>query len=170
MCSSDLAARQGEDYPLAPTGMGFCVLITPLARSLVQGFDELFAPGYEEENDMAQRLRAHGLQCRIATDVFIYHQGGESFGSDKLRLQQEHYALIQQRHPCYDAMIREWFNRFDYPYALIGPSPRRCVRVLLDCEVMRQSMTGVVRYLTTLLDGFESLHRQGTVKIGRAHV
>jgi len=135
--------------------MGFCLLITELARSLVQGFDELFAPGYEEENDMAQRLRSYGLQCRIATDVFVYHKGGDSFGAQKLALQQDHYSLIQSRHPSYDSMIKEWFNRLDYPYLLTGGPERKSIKVLLDCEVMRQSMTGVVRYITTLLNAFE---------------
>ena len=174
------ANRVGCDYPIAPTGMGFCLLITELARSLVTGFDELFEPGYEEENDMAQRLRAHGLQCRVATDVFVFHQGGESFGAEKLRLQRDHYQLIQKRHPTYDALIKEWFFRLDYPRDLIGSSERSCIKLLLDCEVMRQSMTGVVRYLTTLLDCLQEVSQHGGVavsalvsdqaKIGRAHV
>lgn len=159
------ASRVGSAYPLAPTGMGFCLLMTELARSLVTGFDELFAPGYEEENDMAQRLRSYGLQCRIATDVFVFHQGGESFGKQKQALQAKHYQLIQRKHPTYDALIREWFSCLDYPYALVGESPRSCINLLLDCEVMRQSMTGVVRYITTLFGCFESSVSKGLFRL-----
>jgi glycosyltransferase involved in cell wall biosynthesis len=159
------ASRKGCEYPLAPTGMGFCLFITELARSIVADFDELFAPGYEEENDMAQKLRAHGLQCRIATDVYIYHKGGESFASDKLRLQHEHFRRIQEKHPCYSASVSEWFSHLDYPWDLIGSNDRKCIHILLDCEVMRQSMTGVVRYLTTILDGFDTLASSGQVQV-----
>jgi GT2 family glycosyltransferase len=160
-----VASRLGAPYPLAPTGMGFCLLITELARSLVEGFDELFSPGYEEENDMAQKLRSYGLQCRIATDVFVYHKGGDSFGALKNGLQQHHYRLIQSRHPSYDSMIREWFYRLDYPFSLTGSVDRRSIKVLLDCEVMRQSMTGVVRYILTLLDCFEPYAKSGRFEI-----
>lgn len=160
-----VASRSGSPYPLAPTGMGFCLLITELARSLVNGFDELFSPGYEEENDMAQLLRSYGLQCRIATDVFVYHKGGDSFGPQKLELQKRHYQLIQVRHPSYDAMIREWFSRLDYPFLLTGEVNRSAIKVLLDCEVMRQSMTGVVRYITTLLECFEQTAQSANLQI-----
>lgn len=160
-----IASRSGAPYPLAPTGMGFCLLITELARSLVEGFDELFSPGYEEENDMAQQLRSYGLQCRIATDVFVYHKGGDSFGAQKMELQHKHYHLIQSRHPAYDSMIREWFYRLDYPFLLAGKVERRTIKVLIDCEVMRQSMTGVVRYIISLLECYEHQARLGRFQI-----
>lgn len=146
-----LASRRGASYPLAPTGNGFCLLLTPLARSIVCSFNPDFAPGYEEENDLCQTLRAHGLQCRIATDVYVHHEGGESFGTAKRQLQEKHTSLMLKRHPTYAALVNEWFTRIDAPHTLIQPHSTAVLRVLVDCEVLGQAMTGVQRYIHNVL-------------------
>lgn len=160
-----LATQQGSHYPLAPTGMGFCLLLTPLARSIVQGFDPSFAPGYEEENDLCQILRAHGLQCRIATDVYVHHDGGGSFGAAKRKLQHDHLALMQERHPCYGALVEDWFTRVDQPFTLVTPHATEVLRVLVDCEVLGQAMTGVQRYIHNILHCLLGETQQGCVAL-----
>lgn len=147
-----IAERSHTHYPLAPTGMGFCLYLTPLAMRIARGFDPLFEPGYEEENDLCMRLRAHGLQCRIATDVLVFHAGGGSFGEAKQRLQQDHYNLIQQVHPTYDATVKEWFRLADSQTLLQQGFHDQRLRVLLDGEILGQTMTGVVRYAITMID------------------
>lgn len=147
-----IATRLGSHYPLAPTGMGFCFYISPLALRIGRGFDPVFEPGYEEENDLSMRLRAHGLQCRIATDVLVFHAGGGSFGEAKQRLQYEHYQLIQRVHPCYDATVKEWFRLADSQSLLQQGFTDRRLKVLLDGEILGQTMTGVVRYALTMID------------------
>ena len=161
-----MRTRTGCDYPLAPTGMGFCLLITALARSIAPKFNTNFAPGYEEENDLCQTLRAHGLQCRIASDVYVHHEGGESFGPDKADLQKRHYKLIQQRHPAYAALVQDWFKRLDQPYDLLpGANNIKPLRLLIEAEVLRQSLTGVVRYLDTLIDLLHPSINRGDLKV-----
>lgn len=152
-----IAARSGSAYPLAPTGMGFCLYLTALARSVADGFDSRFAPGYEEENDLCMRLRGFGLQCRIATDVLVFHAGSGSFGERQQQLKQDHYKLIQKLHPCYHATVCEWFRLADGPTLLTGPQSAERLSVLLDGEILGQAMTGVVRYARTMID----LLRQG---------
>lgn len=147
-----IAERPEAEYPLAPTGMGFCLYLTPLAMRIGRGFDPLFEPGYEEENDLCMRLRAHGLQCRIATDVLVFHAGGGSFGAAKLRLQQDHYQLIQRVHPAYDSVVKEWFRLADSQTLLQQGFPDQKFKVLLDGEILGQTMTGVVRYALTMID------------------
>ncbi|QNI57150.1 glycosyl transferases group 1 family protein [Synechococcus sp. BIOS-U3-1] len=161
-----LEKRTGCDYPLAPTGMGFCLLITALARSIAPKFNATFAPGYEEENDLCQTLRAHGLQCRIASDVYVHHEGGESFGPDKAGLQKRHYELIQQQHPAYAALVQDWFERLDQPYDLLpGANNSKPLRLLLEAEVLSQSLTGVVRYLDTLIELLHPSINRGDLKV-----
>jgi GT2 family glycosyltransferase/glycosyltransferase involved in cell wall biosynthesis len=147
-----IASRGKVDYPLAPTGMGFCLYLTPLAMRIARGFDPLFEPGYEEENDLCMRLRAHGLQCRIATDVLVFHEGGGSFGEAKRRLQEDHYNLIKKVHPTYDATVKEWFRLADTQTLLQQGFVDQRLNVLLDGEILGQTMTGVVRYATTMID------------------
>jgi len=98
------------------------------------------------------RLRAHGLQCRIATDVLVWHAGGGSFGEAKRRLQQEHYKLIQRVHPAYDSTVKEWFRLADTQNMFHQGFTDQCIRVLLDGEILGQTMTGVVRYARTMID------------------
>lgn len=147
-----LAQLNHSHYPIAPTGMGFCLYISHLGLKIGEAFDLLFDPGYEEENDFCMRLRSHGLQCRIATNVLVYHYGGASFGARKLTLMREHYELIKKVHPTYDAAITEWFAHADTQSLFLNSLPDRRIRILLDGEILRQSMTGVVRYAATLLD------------------
>lgn len=160
-----LEPRRGAPYPLAPTGMGFCLLLTPLARSIVPGFDPHFAPGYEEENDLCQTLRAHGLQCRIATDVYVHHDGGGSFGAAKRRLQEKHFALMLERHPTYGALVEDWFSKLDAPFALIQPHATEVLRVLVDCEVLGQTLTGVQRYIHNILHCLGGEAQQGRFEV-----
>lgn len=159
------AARSGEPYPLAPTGMGFCLFLTALARQIAPRFDPSFAPGYEEENDLCQRLRAHGLQCRIATDVYVHHEGGSSFGEARRSLQDNHYRRMLALHPSYGALVQDWFERFDQPAALLGSSPPRPLHLLMEGTVLGQTLTGVVRYVLAQIDSLESLCRNGSLTL-----
>ena len=159
------AARSGEPYPLAPTGMGFCLLLTALARRIAPCFDPRFAPGYEEENDLCQRLRAHGLQCRIATDVYVHHEGGGSFGDARRSLQDRHYRRMLAIHPSYGALVQDWFERLDQPAALLGASPPRPLHLLMEGTVLRQTLTGVVRYVLAQIDCLEASCRRGALTL-----
>lgn len=144
-------------YPLAPSGMGFCMYITPLALALVGQFDPKFSPGYEEENDFCMRARSYGLQCRIATNLIVLHKGGSSFDSKiKKKLQHDNYKLINRKHPVYHSLITDWFQRADLPALLLPESSGQQLSILFDAQILEQSLTGVVRYVLTLLEGLLS--------------
>jgi len=92
--------------PEAPTGVGFCMLVTRRALHAVGDFDaDAFGDGYGEENDFCQRAIRAGFVNLIADDAFVYHKGGASFGARAAELLTRHLATLAARHPGYHADV-----------------------------------------------------------------
>jgi len=85
-----------------PTGHGFCLYIRRQALREVGVFDHLrFGRGYGEENDFCLRATARGWRHLAALDVFVYHKGSVSFGSQTKTLIEQNLKLIAEDHPDY---------------------------------------------------------------------
>ncbi len=96
-------------YPTVPTGNGFCLYIKRSALDLEGYFDEeTFGRGYGEENDLCMRFRKRGLRNVIDDATFILHKGNASFGEEKEALMKKHRALVDERHPEYTRLVREF--------------------------------------------------------------
>jgi GT2 family glycosyltransferase/glycosyltransferase involved in cell wall biosynthesis len=94
-----------------PTAVGFCVYIKRdclNATGLLR--EDLFAQGYGEENDFCIRARHLGWRHVGVPSVFVGHAGGRSFGSSKQHLIERNLRKLNQLHPGYDALIREFQN------------------------------------------------------------
>jgi GT2 family glycosyltransferase len=103
-----------EVFPEAPTGVGFCMLITRRALDAVGSFDAAaFGAGYGEENDFCQGALRAGLVNLIADNTFVYHRGRASFGERGRDLTARNLATIAGRHPQYDADIARFCR--DHP-------------------------------------------------------
>jgi GT2 family glycosyltransferase/MoaA/NifB/PqqE/SkfB family radical SAM enzyme/glycosyltransferase involved in cell wall biosynthesis len=101
-------------FPEAPTGVGFCMLMTRRAIDAVGTFDaETFGRGYGEENDFCQRAARAGWVNLIADDTFVYHKGRASFGAAGDELRARNLRLLAARHPGYSSEV-ERFCR-DHP-------------------------------------------------------
>jgi GT2 family glycosyltransferase len=96
-------------YSYPPVAMGFCFLVR---RELIDRFglfDEVFAPGYGEENDFCLRMGAEGYLSVIAHRVLIMHEGARSFqDSRRARLRADHERILIARHPEYTDRVREY--------------------------------------------------------------
>ena len=107
-----LARAAVPTWPELPTGVGFCMLIR---RGLIDGigyFDEAaFGRGYGEENDFCVRGFRAGYRNVLCDDAFVLHLGARSFESAKAELARTNLAVLQQRHPHYDAMVRDFIAR-----------------------------------------------------------
>lgn len=89
-----------------PTGVGFCMLMTRVAINAIGIFDvEAFGRGYGEENDWCMRATAQGFAHQLCGDVFVYHKGEVSFGSDASAGKQHAQAMIDARYPAYRELI-----------------------------------------------------------------
>lgn len=91
------------------TGCGFCLFIKRAALDHVGYLDEVhLARGYGEETDWCLRARAKGWRHMGAPNVFVAHQGGISFGAEKILRVAQNNALLRKRYP--DASAR--YNAF----------------------------------------------------------
>jgi GT2 family glycosyltransferase/glycosyltransferase involved in cell wall biosynthesis len=101
-------------FPVAPTGVGFCMLITRRALDIVGPFDAAaFGEGYGEENDFCQRAIRAGLVNLIADDTFVYHKGRASFGARGDGLIEANLKTLNASHPAYDADVARFCH--DHP-------------------------------------------------------
>ncbi len=89
-----------------PTAVGFCMYIRRDCLAEVGDFSEdRFGRGYGEENDFCMRARRLGWRHYAAADVYVAHVGGQSFGQQRLLLQERNGRVLERLHPGYHALI-----------------------------------------------------------------
>lgn len=104
--AATLGVAAGQD---APTGVGFCMALAPQFLADVPVFDTAFGRGYGEENDWCQKTRARGGRHVCATNLFVEHRGGASFGSAaKQALLERNIAEINRRYPAYEDEVQRY--------------------------------------------------------------
>ena len=95
-------------YPRLPTGVGFCMYIRRETLDAVGAFDPVFGLGYGEENDFCMRAAAAGYRNVLCDDAFVLHTGGSSFGDRRSDLARRNGAILAERHPSYNALVRDF--------------------------------------------------------------
>lgn len=112
-----------------PTGIGFCMYIRRDCLDDVGYFDEeAFGKGYGEENDFCLRASQKGWKHLLASDCFVYHEGGVSFNEQKQALVANAEKVIAERYPSYFDDVKK-FNQQD---------PIRPFRDRIDAEIFRR--------------------------------
>lgn len=103
------AAASDEPAPEVEVGCGFCLYIRRSALDDVGPLDELHLQrGYGEETDWCLRARERGWRHLAAHRVFVAHQGGVSFGQEKLARVAFNNALLRQRYPAADRAFERY--------------------------------------------------------------
>jgi len=99
-------------YPVIPTAVGFCMLITKLAKQKVGYFDEKhFGHGYGEENDYSLRVENAGLINILCDNAYVIHIGNESFADMGLQPNEDTMQRLLQKHPDYLMKIQQYINQ-----------------------------------------------------------
>lgn len=147
-------------YPPLPAAVGHCTYFKRMALDLLDGFDQIFAPGYGEEVDFSQRALLLGLTNVLADDLFVYHKGSRSFSNQGKRqsLRDEHDTIIGKRYPWYLASVGEAMSDTDAPLGLALDRARAAIlgyRIGID---------------VTCLDTTNSGTQQATLELVRALV
>ncbi len=94
-----------------PTGVGFCMAMSPRFLRKVPAFDAAFGRGYGEEVDWCQKTAALGGRHLGLASLFVEHRGAESFGQDtKGALIAEHNRIISRRYPGYDLAVQKFIR------------------------------------------------------------
>ena len=84
-----------------PAGVGFCMGMSRRALSALGGFDKNFGLGYGEETDFCLRADAIGMKNVLASDVFVAHHRGKSFGATWQEKSRKGTLKVLARHPNY---------------------------------------------------------------------
>lgn len=107
--SADEVISFGQQYAGAPGAdllpafrLDLCVAaISRAALAATRGFDEDFNPGYYDDVDLSLRVRKAGFGVMVAENVFVYHEGGATFGrvsKEKKVLIARNKALLLAKH------------------------------------------------------------------------
>jgi GT2 family glycosyltransferase len=97
-----LMATLGHQPVDVPTAVGFCMYVKRRCWTGLGGFDEAsFGRGYGEENDFCRRAIGQGWRHLAATNVFVRHHSGRSFGAEKESRVQAAVATVERLHPGY---------------------------------------------------------------------
>jgi GT2 family glycosyltransferase len=95
-----------------PSGVGFCFYIR---RALLQEQpflnEKLIQRGYGEETEFCLKAAAKGWKNVVATNVFVAHKGGVSFGEEKQALARHHVAQIHARFPRHSAEYERFLHQ-----------------------------------------------------------
>ena len=111
-----------------PTAVGFCMWVRRAAWQAAGGFDSIFGRGYGEEVDLCCRLASDGWRHILATDVFVFHQGGVSFGAEAVERRRVAQEIVDQRFPDYAEAVQAW----------IREDPAMPYRLAVDLERLNQ--------------------------------
>jgi len=152
LCGMDLAVLDHlcallDLPPVAlPTAVGFCMAIKRTCLREVGPFDsQKFWRGYGEENDFSLRATLSGWQHMAATNVFVWHRGGASFGVEREALIEAAQQTLELLHPGYAALVQS-FIRLDP----LGP-----VRAALDAARVRADSRRKVLHVAPATSSFE---------------
>lgn len=97
-----LAALLNQPPVEIPSGCGFCFYLRRDAINDVGYLDEVHLKrGYEEETDWCQRARKQGWKHLGATNVFVAHRGGVSFGPEKALRVLQNGRILRRRYPTF---------------------------------------------------------------------
>ncbi len=114
------AAQRRERFAgrgfLTDRAIGFCLCMSRTVIDEVGGFDERFAVGNFEDDDICMRVRAAGYHIYVCDDSFIHHFGSQSFIANKV----DYMATMQAN---WSKFAEKWGYLPAYPTN--GYDPRR---------------------------------------------
>ncbi len=139
-------------YQVMPTAVGFCLLIKAQVLTRFGLFDEVYSPGYNEENDFICRINRYGYSAVAANQAFVFHYESASFGPSRAALESTHREILLQRYPEYERKVYEYDRYFADPVENFAElfRPHR-PRILYDLFHLPDAHTGTSDFGLNLL-------------------
>lgn len=110
-------AKYLPPFSFAPTGVGFCLWIRSAMLSELDGFDEIYGQGYNEENDLIMRANRCGYRVALANHAFVWHEGEQSFsvsGIERAPREEINGRTLRQRYPEFQPLIERYLSSPEY--------------------------------------------------------
>jgi len=133
-----------------PVVTGFCFAIRNKLLNNFSAFDEIFNPGYEEENDYCLRVSQKGYRIGIANYSFVTHLEGMSFSLTPSRneLRDSNAKVLRQKFPYYDRLIRNYSDSLDHKtFSRISVACMNERKLLIDARVLAPYHNGSNRFV-----------------------
>ena len=134
---------------ITPVAHGFCLYFRGAVLDIIGGFDPVFSPGYNEDNDWAMRAQALGFVARRANQAMVYLLRGPSVGVEEaINWDAAHSPILHQRYPQYTAQVQRFCASLDSrlaAHAVHVESTGR-MRVALDLRHLNAALDGTHRY------------------------
>jgi GT2 family glycosyltransferase/glycosyltransferase involved in cell wall biosynthesis len=150
-------------YTLAPTAVGFYMLIADHILRNFDPLDEEFGVGYEEENDLVMRAGKLGYRAAMANHAYAYHAGSASFllKDMDLRSQQEgNLTKMIERHPEFLPLVRAYEGTVDYraetQLKSLLPTPEGRRKVALNLLTMGTHHNGTNELIVNVIRWLEA--------------
>jgi GT2 family glycosyltransferase len=171
-------------YSIAPVAPGFCLLIS---RKIILNyglFDEVFSPGYDEENDFCLRINEIGYSSVLANHAFVFHNGGASFRAKTRALQRRNSRVLERRYPHYLGLVESYFHSGIDPLErfIDYVQPNRRPSILIDCTSLGTHQDGTAKNVLSFLNFMQAtspdhqvspiitiLASQGAIQFYRLH-
>ena len=140
----------GYDPIDLPSSVGFCMFIKRDCLDAVGEFDAwTYGKGYGEENDFSLRAVQIGWRDVLCPNVFVFHEGGASFGSEQKKERIERATrTINAKYPDYAENVRRYAEN----------DPAKDIRLKVMLGLLRSSDKPVILHLTHGLGGGSDKH------------
>lgn len=146
-------------YSIIPTAVGFCMLIR---RHLIDNyglFDEIYSPGYNEENDFSMRINRYGYSLIMSNYSYVFHCESKSFSSDqKKELNKTNLQKLVNRYPYYFDVVSKYLNYqinpVEYFAEFIDPYFFKKKSILFSLLDLQPVYNGTAEYALNLLKYF----------------
>jgi glycosyltransferase involved in cell wall biosynthesis len=139
-------------YQIVPTAVGFCMLIKEEILDRFELFDEIYSPGYNEENDFVCRINRYGYSALAANRAYVFHYECSSFGPRRAKLERTNRATLLERYPEYARRVAEYVRFQIDPvetFAILR-GPHR-PRILYDLFHLPPKHSGTSEFALSLL-------------------
>jgi GT2 family glycosyltransferase/glycosyltransferase involved in cell wall biosynthesis len=109
---------------------GACIMLPAALFSELGGFDELYAPAYYEDTDLAFRVRSRGLQVRVQPTAIVVHHEGATSGTDLASGAKRFQAVNREK------FLQRWQAELErFPQPIADPDDRSQVRRARDHQL-----------------------------------
>ena len=90
-------------FPIISTPVGHVLGVDVSKWRELNGFDEIYSPGYGEEVDLGERMCMKGYINILADQVWVSHQKSASFGDNPSiqKIRENHQKILNKRFPVY---------------------------------------------------------------------
>ncbi|MCL1877056.1 glycosyltransferase [Candidatus Saccharibacteria bacterium] len=137
---------------ICPTAHGFCMLIK---RSIIDKyglFDEIYNPGFAEENDFTMRIRQGGYKCATANYAFVFHYESKSFGNERrLKLIEEHREIILSRYPDIFELMEKYMSSLREPEISVARKIKKTLTYNKSCRFLKNMARGLRNKIARLI-------------------